>query len=277
MAGKVLNIKVCSPLKLRSGLTGNYHAICHYSYNLPLGILNRSSMPSNFNPPDRFLSNFSGTQKRISEVDSILGNDFSQKISEALSDQIKHSEPYEDSLVTYSTDEESQLQVHVQILYSDFIHSILNAFFLRFHRSRTKKSEKDKLVGTWRLIEYADFDSINNKWTHPYGNNPKGYFTYTKSGIVNLNGSAEKPLEIPTDSIYTKPLSLGEVLDNAFGYFGTYTIDSTNSIVTHHVEGGSVIPYIGTDQPRQFIIKGDTLFIGDPTFEIGKRVLVREE
>ena len=36
MAGKVVNIKVCSPLKLRSGLTGNYHAICHYSYNLPL-------------------------------------------------------------------------------------------------------------------------------------------------------------------------------------------------------------------------------------------------
>ena len=48
MAGKVLNIKVClrrarpivlgcNPLKLQSGLTGNYHAICHYSYNLPLG------------------------------------------------------------------------------------------------------------------------------------------------------------------------------------------------------------------------------------------------
>ena len=36
MAGKVLNIKVRSPLKLRSSLTGNYHAICHCSYNLPL-------------------------------------------------------------------------------------------------------------------------------------------------------------------------------------------------------------------------------------------------
>jgi len=36
MAGKVLNIKACSPLKQRNGLTGNYHAICHYSYNLPL-------------------------------------------------------------------------------------------------------------------------------------------------------------------------------------------------------------------------------------------------
>ena len=39
MAGKVLNIKVCSPLKQRSGLTGKCHAICHYSYNLPLAII----------------------------------------------------------------------------------------------------------------------------------------------------------------------------------------------------------------------------------------------
>ena len=36
MAGEVLNFKVCSPLKQRRGLTGKCHAICHYSYNLPL-------------------------------------------------------------------------------------------------------------------------------------------------------------------------------------------------------------------------------------------------
>ena len=36
MAGNVANIKVCSPLKQHSGLTGNYHAVCHYSYNFPL-------------------------------------------------------------------------------------------------------------------------------------------------------------------------------------------------------------------------------------------------
>ncbi len=39
MAGNVLNIKVYIPIKLRSGLTGNYHAICHYSYNLPLTVI----------------------------------------------------------------------------------------------------------------------------------------------------------------------------------------------------------------------------------------------
>jgi len=39
MAGNVVNIKVFSPLKQRIGLTGKYHAICHYSYNLPLGLM----------------------------------------------------------------------------------------------------------------------------------------------------------------------------------------------------------------------------------------------
>ena len=48
------------------------------------------------------------------------------------------------------------------------------------------------------------------------GDHPKGYFTYTNSGIVNLNGSAEKPLVIPADFEYTKPLTLGAMLDNAW-------------------------------------------------------------
>jgi len=46
MAGKVLNIKVCSPLKLLSGLTGKYLAICHYSYNLPLPFIVKRQKPT---------------------------------------------------------------------------------------------------------------------------------------------------------------------------------------------------------------------------------------
>ncbi len=50
MADKVLNIKVCSPLKLRSGLTGNYHAICHYAYNLTVSVPRGCSFPAGVNP-----------------------------------------------------------------------------------------------------------------------------------------------------------------------------------------------------------------------------------
>ena len=155
--------------------------------------------------------------------------------------------------------------------------TVLAMVSCNFEQTKTNGKQKNQLVGTWRLVEYSDYDSVAHKWINTYGDHPKGYFTYTSSGIVNLNGSAEKPLVIPADSEYIKPLTLGTILDNAWGYFGTYTIDSLNSILTHHVKGGSVINYIGTDQHRQFILKGDTLLIGDPTFELGKRVLIREE
>lgn len=62
----------------------------------------------------------------------------------------------------------------------------------------------NKLIGTWRLIEYTDFDTITGKATHPYGEHPKGYFTYTKSGIVNLNISSENPIIVSPDSEYIK-------------------------------------------------------------------------
>ncbi len=145
------------------------------------------------------------------------------------------------------------------------------------YKDKAIERKSNALVGTWRLIEYTDYDTVHHIWTYPYGAHPKGFFTYTSNGIVNLNGSAETPLNIPSDSEYTKPITLGAILDNAWGYFGTYSIDSINSILTHHVKGGSVISYIGTDQHRQFILKGDSLFIGDPTFNLGKRVLVREK
>jgi hypothetical protein len=151
------------------------------------------------------------------------------------------------------------------------------AFSCTFNEKSKGITNKNSLVGTWKLVEYSDYDTLSRKWKNPYGEHPKGYFTYTGSGIVSINASAERPLDISIDSIYTKSVTLGAILDNAFGYFGTYSIDSVQSVVTHHVVGGSVIDYIGTDQHRQFILKGDTLFIGDPTFTVGKRVLVREK
>jgi hypothetical protein len=138
--------------------------------------------------------------------------------------------------------------------------------------------QSNTIAGTWRIKEYADFDSVKGKWVHPYGDHPRGYFTYTESGIVNLNISSEKPLIIIADSAYKHSFTLGELLDNyAAGYFGTYTIDHENSTVTHHPKGGAIPWYIGTDQPRQFILKGDTLFIDDPLFTVGKRVLIKEK
>ncbi len=138
------------------------------------------------------------------------------------------------------------------------------------------RMQESKLVGTWRLVEFADLDSTTSTWTYAYGKNPKGYFTYTRNGIVNLNICSETPLKISEDSAKNYNINLLNWVDhNSIGYFGTYSVDFNKSIVTHHVKGGSLPWYIDTDQPRQFILKGDTFIIGDS--KTWTRVLVKTE
>lgn len=151
---------------------------------------------------------------------------------------------------------------------------------LLFSCNKNKKLSEDeelkmKLVGTWQLISYSDYDTVNHVWTNPYGNHPKGYFTYTKSGIINLNISSEIPLSVSADSAKLKSMTVDDFLNKSCGYFGSYTIIKEKSTVIHHPKGGSIPWYVGTDQYRHFIIKGDSLFIGDPTFSVGKRILVK--
>ena len=126
------------------------------------------------------------------------------------------------------------------------------------------------------LIEFTDLDSTTGKWNYPYGKNPKGYFTYTKNDIVNINISSEFPLKISQDSSKKYTINLYDhIWQNSFGYFGTYSVDLKNSVVTHHVEGGCIPYYIDTDQKRPFTLNGDTLIIGDN--RTWKRVLVRAD
>jgi hypothetical protein len=136
------------------------------------------------------------------------------------------------------------------------------------------KNHPGTIIGTWKLIEHTDLDTISGKWIYRYGKNPRGYFTYTKSGIVNLNISTDSPIKISEDSAKKYYVNLYDYLiSNSVGYFGTYTVDLEKSIVTHHVKGGSYPWYYDTDQQRPFVIRGDTLIITNN--KTWKRVLVR--
>ncbi len=68
-------------------------------------------------------------------------------------------------------------------------------FFLSAVNAQSKKVDKG-IVGTWRLVYFADFDSATNSWIFRYGKNPRGFFTYTKSGLLNINISSDNPLKI---------------------------------------------------------------------------------
>jgi hypothetical protein len=68
---------------------------------------------------------------------------------------------------------------------------------------------------------------------------------------------------------------MAELRSSYFGYFGTYTITSDSTVV-HRVMGGTIPSYIGTDQPRNYRIRGDTLSIGgDEPWSCRRLVRVR--
>ena len=143
-------------------------------------------------------------------------------------------------------------------------------------RNFKNESGAQNLVGTWRLIEFTNIDTLTGRKEFPFGEHPKGYLTYTKNGIFNINLSSETPLNITIDSARNLNINYLKLTNNySGGYFGTYSVDWDKSIVTHYVKGGSIPWYIGTEQRRPFILKGDTIIIGNN--KTWRRVIVRED
>jgi hypothetical protein len=96
-------------------------------------------------------------------------------------------------------------------------------------------------------------------------------FVYTPTGQLSIQAMRTPPSG-PLAGEPVRLRSLDELRSFYFGYFGTYSILSDSTVV-HHVLGGTFPDYIGTDQPRRYNIRGDTLSIGAPLFLC--RVLIR--
>lgn len=148
-------------------------------------------------------------------------------------------------------------------------------FLISVSNAQTTKPAKG-IVGTWKLVEFADFDSTSNTWIYRYGKNPKGYFIYTAGGILSINVSNENFIKLTEEEAKKYNVNFYEYFSTkAFAYFGTYTFEPDKGSVIHHVKGGSIPWYTDTEQPRQIQLKGDTAIIGDNIRT--RRVLVRVE
>lgn len=135
------------------------------------------------------------------------------------------------------------------------------------------------LVGVWRVAQFCNVDSAGTQ-SYPLGASPIGVFVYTTTGQLSLHATrtpAARPFvagdNAPTDA------ERRTLLDGYFGYFGTYTITSDSTVI-HHVAGGTIPSYIGTDQLRYYRIRPggvnapDTLSIGSHA-SLGCRKLIR--
>ena len=134
-------------------------------------------------------------------------------------------------------------------------------------------NEQRKIVGTWRLIEAKDRDSEKEPWQHTFGHPISGYFIYDVNGYASIQIMTNPPQPTFDPDKGPTPEEALNIFNNYIAYYGTYTLDETQRLLTCQVEGGLNPNDVGTEQPRPFEIVDDKLIIGNQTTWI--RVLER--
>jgi Lipocalin-like domain len=122
-----------------------------------------------------------------------------------------------------------------------------------------KDRSPDSLKGTWRLIRYVDTPD-GGEPIYAFGREPIGLFIFTPDGHVSINIMRNPPdIHSPTND----PDPDACIPAWYCAYFGTYTVDYERGVWVTHILGGNIPGYLGTEQPRTFKLRGDTLTISE--------------
>ena len=111
-----------------------------------------------------------------------------------------------------------------------------------------QKSLKEQLVGTWRLVSSHTVRKDGSKLDN-LGPNPKGILIYTSDGHFALvNTRSDLPKLANPDRARATAEEAQAVVAGSIAYFGTYSINEADKVITVQIEGSTFANQIGTDQ-----------------------------
>ncbi len=126
------------------------------------------------------------------------------------------------------------------------------------------------LVGSWHL----------ESWTLANGRPRCSEEEGGVSGIIAYTSDGHMSAQLGCPGVDTSDLSslspqaaAAALSRRHFSYYGRYTLDRSAQTVTHHVEGSSSAPFVGSDQVRWFVFEGPDRLVLSPD-EGGRQRLV---
>jgi hypothetical protein len=112
------------------------------------------------------------------------------------------------------------------------------------------KSLKEELVGTWMLVSSHNLRSDGSKIDRS-GPNPKGILIYTSDGhFVFVNTRSDLPKFASNSRDRGTPEEYKAVVQGSLAYFGTYSVNEADKVISVQIEGSTFANLIGTDQKR---------------------------
>jgi hypothetical protein len=133
---------------------------------------------------------------------------------------------------------------------------------LRAGEATTQQSPtpaKQQFIGTWSLvsIQYVEKDG---RRIEPFGPDAKGILYFDAGGrFATQVMAANRPSFASNNRMIGTAEENKAVSRGVVAYFGTYTVDEANRIVTLYIEQSSFPNWNGTDQKRTFMFAGDEL------------------
>jgi lipocalin-like protein len=128
-------------------------------------------------------------------------------------------------------------------------------------------------VGTWRLVSYESRDSAGAV-QYPFGQGVVGQLSYDAGGKMSaMLMKPDRPLFASQDLRRGTDVEVRAAFDGFIAYFGTYTVDATKGMVTHHVRAASYPNWVGGDQVRYYKFDGTRLVLSTPPIQMGSRTL----
>ena len=116
-----------------------------------------------------------------------------------------------------------------------------------------QKSLKQQLVGTWKLVSSHNVRSDGSK-IDVYGPNANGILIYTSDGHFALvNTRSDLPKFASNSRDRGTPEEYKAVVQGSIAYFGTYTVNEADKVITAQIEGSTFANMIGGPDQKRII------------------------
>lgn len=127
-----------------------------------------------------------------------------------------------------------------------------------------------EIVGRWRLVSIESRDDPSKDWEKRYGEDPAGYLDYSADGLMSVQiAKMPRPRFASGKDREPTPDEAREAYLGYVAYFGTYSVDETARVITHHVQASLMPSFSGTDQRRPAELSGNRLILSDgKTFKV---------
>ena len=115
------------------------------------------------------------------------------------------------------------------------------------------KSLKEQLVGTWKLVSSHNVRSDGSRIDN-IGPGPKGILIYTSDGYFALvNTRSDLPKLVSNSRDLGTPEEYKAVVQGSIAYFGTYSVNEADKVITAQIEGSTFPNAIGGPDQKRII------------------------